>query len=256
MKYIPPFEINNAMLDYVFQIEEKIKLINKKDIFLKKPILRKSNKIKSIYSSLSIEANSLNLNQMMDCINGKKVIGPENEIKEVKNAFEAYKLIHRINPYSLDDLKKLHSTMMRDLISDAGKYRKGEEGVFDGDNCIFIAPLSGMLETLMTDLFLWIKESDVHPLIVSCVFHYEFVFIHPFSDGNGRMARLWQNVILTNWNSIFEFIPIESEIKKYQNEYYNVINECHKNGNSNLFILFMLRMIYNVLEKLINEKSY
>lgn len=253
MKYIPPFNITEEMKHYILLIEEKISNLDKKDISFKNPVLRKCNKIKSIYSSLAIEANSLDLNQVTDCIDGKKVFGPDNEIREVKNAYTAYKLIDKVNPYSLCDLKKVHYEMMKDLVKDAGKYRRGEEGVFDGDNCIFIAPLAGMLDSLMNDLFNWMQNSNVHPLILSSVFHYEFVFIHPFSDGNGRMARLWQNVILTKWNSIFEYIPIESEIKDYQSKYYDVINLCHKTGNSNAFIMFMLKMISNALDKVVRK---
>lgn len=140
------------------------------------------------------------------------------------------------------------------ILDDAGMYRNHGEGVFDGDKVIFMAPSQTLVPSLMTDLFDWLKnDSETHILIKSCIFHYEFVFIHPFSDGNGRTARLWQNVLLTKWNSVFEYIPFESQIQKYQNEYYTTISKCHSNGNSNEFIEFMLRMIDEVLDDVISS---
>ena len=216
------------------------------------PILRKNNRIKSIHSSLSIEANSLSLEQVKDVINGKIVMGPEKEIQEVKNAYYAYSLIKDLDPYNINDLLKIQGIITKNIVPDAGKFRKCNEGVFDDEKCIFIAPPPDKVEELMNALFIWCKDNfkEIHPLILSSIFHYEFLFIHPFSDGNGRTARLWQNVILSNYKEIFEYLPIETQIKKYQQEYYDVIAKCHVDGNSNSFIEFMLRMISEVLNEL------
>lgn len=185
---------------------------------------------------------------------GKFVVGPQKEIQEVKNAYQAYELIKEFNPYRNDDLLKAHRILTNLTIEDNGKYRNHAEGVFDGDKVIFIAPPADMVPQLMNDLFYWLNaDKDVPMLIKSCVFHYEMVFIHPFSDGNGRTVRLWQNVLLTQWNPIFEYIPIESMIQKHQNEYYDSIALCHKNGNYNVFIEFMLKMIDETLEEALNN---
>ena len=253
--YKPPFTITNEILARVSSISEKIGRITATGNLESKPHLRKNNKIKSIHSSLKIEANSLSLRQVRDVISGKVVLGEQKEIQEVKNAYAAYEKVSEIDLYSIATLKRFHGIMTKYVVEESGDFRRGEEGVFNGDECIFMAPPARLVPQLMNDLFKWMEESQdsVHPLILSSIFHYEFVFIHPFSDGNGRMARIWQNVILAKWNNIFEYIPIESEIKDYQSEYYDVINDCHKNGNSNDFIVFMLKMIINALDKVISE---
>ena len=256
--YIPPFDITNIMLDRISSIMKKIgKLDNYKDLN-KMPVLRRNNRIRSIHSSLAIEANSLSFDQVKDIIDGKKVIGPQDEIQEVKNAYEAYKLIKIVNQYSIKDLKKVHGVMTYLTVDESGEFRKGNEGVFDENgNCIHVCPPPEQVDELMKQLFKWMKDNKgiVHPLILSSVFHYEFVFIHPFKDGNGRTARLWQNVILSNWEEIFEYVPIESQIKKYQEEYYSAIANCDHNGNSTEFIEFMLKMIDETLEDLMESTS-
>ncbi len=256
--YIPPFEITNNMLDRVSSIMKIIgKLDNYKDLN-KMPILRRNNRIKSIHSSLAIEANSLSLDQVKDIIDGKTVLGPQDEIQEVKNAYEAYKMIKKVNPYSITDLKKVQGLLTSLLTKDSGKFRKGNEGVFDEHgNCIHVCPPPEQIDELMKQLFGWMKNNKdkINPLILSSVFHYEFVFIHPFSDGNGRTSRLWQNIILSNWEEIFEYVPIESQIKKYQDNYYKVINNCNKAGNSTEFIEFILKMIDETLLDLFNSTS-
>ena len=256
--YIPPFDITNIMLDRISSIMKKIgKLDNYKDLN-KMPVLRRNNRIRSIHSSLAIEANSLSFDQVKDIIDGKKVIGPQDEIQEVKNAYEAYKLIKIVNQYSIKDLKKVHGVMTYLTVDESGEFRKGNEGVFDENgNCIHVCPPPEQVDELMKQLFKWMENNNgiVHPLILSSVFHYEFVFIHPFKDGNGRTARLWQNVILSNWEEIFEYVPIESQIKKYQEEYYSAIANCDHNGNSTEFIEFMLKMIDETLEDLMESTS-
>ena len=253
-KYEPPFTITNIMLDRISSIMKKIgKLDNYKDLN-KMPVLRRNNRIKSIHSSLAIEANSLSINQVKDIIDGKVVIGPKNEIQEVQNAYNAYLKMNEVNPFSIKDLKKIHGILTYLILEDSGNFRNGGEGVFDENgNCIFVCPPPEQVDILMNQLFNWMKtkKDEIHPLILSSIFHYEFVFIHPFKDGNGRTARLWQNVILSNWEPLFEYIPIESEIKKYQEEYYKVIQKCNTKGDYNEFIEFMLKMIDEVLDGII-----
>lgn len=256
--YIPPFTITATMIDYISKIMEKIGKFNNYTRFNKMPILRRNNKIRSIHSSLAIETNSLSLNQVKDVISGKTVIGPQKEIQEVKNAYNAYQMIKKVNPYSISDLKKIHKVLTYLTIDESGEFRKGNEGVFDErGNCIHVCPPPEQVSELINGLFNWMKKrkNDIHPLILSSVFHYEFVFIHPFSDGNGRTARLWQNIILSKWKEIFEYMPIESKIKKYQNDYYESINYCNKEGNSTKFIEFMLKMIDESLDETIKNIS-
>ena len=259
-EYKPPFTITNKILSYVSSISEKIGRITATSSLETKPHLRRNNKIKSIHSSLKIEANSLTLGQVRDVINGKVVLGEQKEIQEVKNAYAAYEHLSKIDPYSIRHLKQFHGIMAKYLVEEAGEFRSGEEGVFNGDQCIFMAPPARLIPQLMNELFEWMKESqgEVHPLILSSVFHYEFVFIHPFSDGNGRMVRLWHTAILAKWKPVFEFIPIESQIEKFQDEYYEVIAKCHIAGESTLFIEFMLSQIDRILDDIsiqISEKN-
>ncbi len=248
--YKPPFTITNEILSYVASISEKIGHITAINNLEAKPQLRKNNRIKSIHSSLKIEANSLSLGQVRDVINGKTVLGEQKEIQEVKNAYAAYEKITEIDPYSINDLKQFHGIMTKYVVEESGDFRRGEEGVFNGDRCVFMAPSARLVPQLMDNLFDWLKEAQrsVHPLILSSVFHYEFVFIHPFADGNGRMARLWHTVILSKWKPVFEYIPIESQIEKFQEEYYSVIAKCHVDGESTTFIEFMLAQVDKILD--------
>jgi len=248
--YKPPYAITNQILSHVSSISEKIGRITATSILETKPHLKKNNRIKSIYSSLKIEANSLSLGQVRDVINGKAVLGEQKEIQEVKNAYAAYERFSEIDPYCINHLKQFHGIMTKYVVEESGDFRQGEEGVFNGGQCIFMAPPARFVPQLMDDLFDWMKEArnNVHPLILSSVFHYEFVFIHPFSDGNGRMARLWHTAILSRWNPVFEYIPIESQIEKFQDEYYNAIADCHVDGSSTIFIEFMLSQIDKILD--------
>ena len=216
-KYEPPYTISNKMLELVSSISEKVGKISSHRELETRPHLRKNNRIRSIHSSLKIEANSLSLAEVRDVINGHLVLGDQKEIQEVKNAYAAYEKISEINPQSMSDLKKIHGIMTYRTVGESGVFRKGKEGVFSGDQCIFVAPPPNMVNELMKDLFSWVKNSEgtIHPLIVSAVFHYEFVFVHPFADGNGRIAK------------------------------------CHVNGNSDVFIEFMLSMIDQVLDEVI-----
>ena len=255
--YQPPFHITNSMLMYVSSISEKVGEINILQNMEAKPHLRKNNRIKSVHASLKIEANSLSLGQVRDVIEGHLVLGEQKEIQEVKNAYAAYQELEKVDPYSLEDLKRLHGIMTRYTVEESGSFRKGEEGVSNGDQCIFMAPPARMVPGLMTDLFDWMEreQKTVHPLILSSVFHYEFVFIHPFADGNGRMARLWHTALLSKWKPVFAYIPIESQIEKFQDDYYKAIADCHKAGNSDAFIEFMLKQIEDILEEISGQPA-
>ena len=255
--YKPPFHITNEILTYVSSISEKIGKISATSNLETKPHLRRNNRIKSIHSSLKIEANSLSFGQVRDVINGRLVLGEQKEIQEVKNAYAAYEKMNDINPYSIKNLKEFHGIMTKYIVEESGDFRKGEEGVFNGEVCIFMCPPARFVPKQMEELFAWMKKSrtSVHPLILSSVFHYEFLFIHPFSDGNGRMARLWHTAILSQWKPIFEFIPIESQIEKFQDDYYEAIARCHVEGESTTFIEFMLMQIDKILDEVSGQIS-
>lgn len=250
--YKPPFDITSKMLALCISITEKIGMINSYQSLKRMPILRKNNRIKSIHSSLLIEANSLSLNEVRDVIAGKIVVGPQKEIQEVKNAYKAYNMFNEFDGYSEKDLLKAHGILTYLVEEESGRYRNHGEGVVEGDKVIFVAPPEDMVPHLMKDLFEWLNNDDETPILIkSCVFHYEFVFIHPFGNGNGRVARLWQNILLSKWNPLFEYIPLESQIQKYQQIYYDKISISHVNGNSNSFIEFMLLMIDETLDLVI-----
>ena len=217
------------------------------------PMLRKANRIKTIHSSLAIEHNTLSLKQVTDIIDGKHVLGAPNEIQEVKNALQAYQLMSQLDAFKEKDLLRAHELMMLALVDNAGCYRHAGVGVFDGDKCIHMAPPADRVPALMADLFEWIKKTDVHPLVSSCVFHYEFEFIHPFIDGNGRMGRYWQTMLLSKWKGIFSWIPVETIVKEHQQDYYDVIAKCDTVGNSTVFIEFMLRCLLDAMKRIEDE---
>lgn len=249
-KYYPPFKITNEMLSLVASIMEKIGKVDSFNNLNKLPILRKQNRIKSIHSSCAIEANSLSFDQVQDVINGINVVGPQKDIIEVQNAIRAYEEIENVNPFDEEELKRIHFTFCKNVVKNPGKYRSGNEGVTDEKgNIVFVAPQPNLVPIHMSNLFAWMKKEfkTVNPLILSSVFHYEFVFIHPFSDGNGRTVRLWQNIILSKWKDLFAYLPIESQIKAYQDEYYDTINYCNQLGDATEFILFMLKLFDEVL---------
>lgn len=253
--YKPPFVVTSQMLNYSISISQKIEKISSYQSLKRMPTLRRNNRIKSIHSSLAIEANSLSLDQTKDVIDGKSVIGPKREIEEVKDAYKAYQIIEEYDAFKEKDLLKAHGIIARSIDKECGSYRSHPEGVKDErGNVIHVAPSEKMVPSLMGDLFEWLKkDKDVPLLIKSCIFHYEFVFIHPFGDGNGRTARLWQNVILMKWNKLFEYIPLESHIYEYQTEYYRAIDKSNKCGNSNSFIEFMLKMIDETIDEVLKS---
>lgn len=255
-RYEPPFEITNKMMRSVSSISEKLGRIEIWRTLERQPHLRRNNRIYSVHSSLKIEANSLSLDNVRDVLNDRVVIGPAKEIQEVKNAFAAYDQINTIDPYSLDDLLRLHGVMTHLTVEESGVFRRGAEGVCRGGVCVHIAPPPEMVLSLMQQLFDWManQREETHPLILSSIFHYEFVFIHPFSDGNGRMARLWQTALLSKWNLLFQYIPIESQIERFQDEYYDAIAISTNRGNSTMFVEFMLDRIDEVLDRVIAQE--
>lgn len=253
-KYIPPFEITNDMFEISTEIMENLGKLSNVNELEKLPRLRKISRIKSVHSSLAIENNTLSIEQVTDILDGKKVLGARDDIVAVKNAFEAYKQLDSVNPYNLKDLLKVHGIMMNCLVEEAGKLRTGNVGVFDEKgNVIHTAPPVQMVNELINQLFYWIKNSDIQMLIKSSVFHYEFEFIHPFRDGNGRIGRLWQTALLASWKPIFKYIPIESVVKDNQEEYYKVIEKSTSEASSNSFILFMLDVINKAIKDIINN---
>lgn len=248
--YTPPFEITSKIIELISNISEKIGEINSLQDSPYHVKLRKENRIKTIHSSLAIENNSLSLKQITAIIDGKRVLGNPNEIKEVKNSIQAYDLLISLNPYKEKDLLKAHKLMMQDLVERNGKYRIDGVGIFDGEKVVHMSPPADRVPELMGDLFKWLKTSDVHPLIKSCVFHYEFEFIHPFQDGNGRIGRLWQTLILKEWKEVFAWLPVETLVKENQKEYYSVLGVSDSAANSTKFIEFMLTLILNTIEEI------
>lgn len=247
--YIPPFTISAKAISLVAEISAQIERYAIRLEQTDNLRLRKINRIKTIHSSLAIEGNKLSENQVRDILEGKKVIAPLREIQEVKNAIRTYDLYSSLNPFSEEDLLKAHGVMMETLIEDAGCYRSGNVGVFSGKTCIHMAPPAHRVSLLMHDLFHWLKNSNDHLLIRSCVFHYEFEFIHPFSDGNGRIGRLWQSLILGKLNPIFEHLPIENLVYANQQAYYKAIGDSNEKAESGPFIDFMLEDILKTLKQ-------
>lgn len=253
-KYIPPYEITDEMLELVSEIMENLGKLSGVNELEKLPRLRRVNRIKSIHSSLAIENNTLSIDQVTDVIDGKRVLGPKEDIVAVQNANLAYRELENINPYSIDDLLKTHGIMMNGLVSEAGKIRTGQVGVYNQDGkVVHLAPPADFVPQQLGQLFDWVKNSNANMLIKSSVFHYEFEFIHPFNDGNGRTGRLWQTALLASWKPIFAWIPIESIIKDNQEDYYNAITLSTSQGKSNIFIEFMLDVINKAIKDIITD---
>lgn len=245
--YIPPFEISSKSINLIADISAQIEryAIRLENEGLK---LRKANRIRTIHSSLAIEGNNLSENQVRDIINGKNVIAPLREIQEVKNAINTYVMYSTLNPFSIDDLLKAHGSMMQALTNDAGRFRRGGVGVFSETGLVHMAPPADRVPQLIADLMGWLASASDHLLIRSCVFHYEFEFIHPFSDGNGRIGRLWQSLILGKLHSLFEHLPVENMVYSNQQEYYDAITESRRKGQCGPFIEFMLGEILSTLK--------
>ncbi len=249
MSYTPTFEITNNIINLVAEISELIGQLKITEALSKNPTLRRENRIKTIQGSLCIEQNSLTLEQITAVIDGKTVLAPPKDIQEVKNAFEIYENTDLLDPYSIDDLCKAHSVLMRGLTADCGEFRNRPVGVVDSKTgeIIHFGTLPDYVPEAIEKLFTWTKNSSLNILIKSSVFHYEFVVIHPFSDGNGRAVRLWHTLILSKQNPFFAWLPIESMIQKRQHEYYAAINYCNTVCSSTHFIEFMLNVIKDTL---------
>ncbi len=245
--YIPLYTITDKTVNLISAITEIITKITINDSMSNNPKLRRDNRIRTIHASLAIENNSLSLDQVTDIINGKRILGAPDEICEVKNAFEAYNKLLELNPYSLKDMLLAHRVLMDELTKEAGTFRCSGVGIFAGEQLVHMAPPASQVPNLIKDLVDWAKKAEVHPLIKSCVFHYEFEFIHPFADGNGRMGRMWQTLLLYKWKSLFGWLPIETLIRERQEEYYKVLGECDHSADSGKFVEFLLTTVYDAL---------
>ena len=245
--YRPPFTVSSKAINLIVKISSQLERFAIKMEQEDTLRLRKVNRIKTIHSSLAIEGNKLSEGEVQAILEGKKVVAPLKEIQEVRNAIKTYELYPRLNPFSIQDLLLAHGTMMAGLVNEAGMFRSGGVGVFDGNKPVHIAPPADRVRDLMNDLFGWLENTDDNLLIRSCVFHYEFEFIHPFADGNGRIGRLWQSLILGLLNPIFEHLPVENMVYANQQAYYNAINKSSDIGDSGPFIDFMLEEILNAL---------
>lgn len=251
----PPYTITDKILSLVASISEKIGEINAHHLYKPATGLRKKNRIKTIQSSLEIEGNTLTEEQITALLENKRIIAPLKDIQEVHNAIEVYERLKQFNPNSLKDLEKAHAILMKDLIDKAGKLRTSNVGIVKGSKVEHIAPSGTMVKGLMNDLFQYLKIDPELVLIKSCVFHYEFEFIHPFLDGNGRMGRLWQTLILMQQYPVFEYLPVESLIKKNQKEYYSKLSESDKKGNSTPFVEFMMGIILEALQQVLQSQN-
>lgn len=244
----PPFTITSKIVNLIAKISEQVGSLNA-SLLNSSPQLRKQNRIKTIAGTLAIEGNQLTEEQITAIIEGQRVLGSARELAEVAGAISAYDALPELQPHKINDLLKAHNLMMSGILLDAGKFRNKAVGIHKGNKVHHIAPPAHQVSGLMADLVNWLKKSQDHPLITSSVFHYEFEFIHPFTDGNGRLGRLWQTLILSKWHPLFLALPLESVIKDNQQKYYQALEQADKEGNSVAFIDFMLLTISETLEK-------
>lgn len=252
----PPFEITNTIIDSVAEIAELVGRLTSTNQLSSNPTLRRSNRIRTIHGSLAIEQNTLSLEQVTAVLDGKHVLAPPKDIAEVKNAYEIYERLDEMDPYSVDDLLTAHGIMTRELVDESGMFRTRPVGVVDQEGRVLhFGTLPQYVPDLVMELLDWVKNSDVHMLIRSGVFHYEFELIHPFADGNGRVGRLWHTLLLSKWNPAFAWLPVESIIHDRQEEYYAAINASNAAGESTVFIEFMLSAIKASLIDAINASD-
>jgi len=247
MTYQPPFTITTEIIDLISAVSERVGFVQR-DFLDASPQLRKANRIKTITGTLQIEGSTLSEEQVSAVLDGKPVLASVGELAEVKGAIAAYDKLNALNPYKQDDLLEAHRLMMADVLKQAGSFRSKPVGVFKDKEVVHVAPPAHKISGLMAELLAWAKQSDAHPLIVSSVFHYEFEFIHPFIDGNGRMGRLWQTLMLAQWKPLFVDMPLESVIKTHQQEYYKALGSADSAADSTVFIEFMLKAILQTLE--------
>lgn len=249
--YEPPFSLTPAILDLVAQIAEEAGRLGLGHAGAIAPRLRRENRIRSIQASLAIENNSLSLEQVTAVVAGKRILGPAREVLEVKNAFSAYEKLPEWKPHSSRDLLAAHGILMKGLADFPGHYRKGAVGIAKGDRIVHLAPPASRVPVLMKDLLAWLRRTKVHPLVASCVFHYELEFIHPFDDGNGRIGRLWQTLILSQWKAPLAWLPVESVIRDRQAAYYDALAESDRTGQSTPFLVFLLSALRDAMAELI-----
>jgi len=247
MTYQPPFTITTEIIDLISAVSEQVGFVQR-DFLDASPQLRKANRIKTITGTLQIEGSTLSEEQVSAVLDGKPVMASVRELAEVKGAIAAYDKLNGLNPYKLDDLLEAHRLMMGEVLTRAGQFRDKAVGVYKGKEVVHVAPPAHKISGLMAELLAWAKQSDAHPLIVSSVFHYEFEFIHPFIDGNGRMGRLWQTLMLAQWKPLFVDMPLESVIKQHQSDYYQALGSADSAADSTVFIEFMLKAILQTLE--------
>ncbi len=245
--YTPPYTMTETITNLIVEIGEKVGSITAWQHMNTNPQLRRDSRIRTIHASLAIENNSLSLDQVTDIIDGKRILGAPGEICEVKNAYEAYERMLSFNPYSVDDLLKAHGILMADLVKEAGRFRSGGVGVFKGGQIVHMASPADMVPQHIANLVHWTETAKAHPLIKGCVFHYEFEFIHPFADGNGRMGRLWNTLLLYQWKPIFAWIPVETVIREKQDVYYDALSEADRIANATPFVEFLLQAILDTL---------
>ena len=254
MGYQPPLQLTHTMMRHVARIGELIgtwKAANQNRLV---PELRRGNRIKTIQASLAVEQNTLTLEQVTAVLAGKTVLGLPKEIQEVRNAFAAYEAMEQWHPHQIDDLLAAHALLLHGLIDDAGHWRSKGAGIYRGEQLVHMAPPASQIPRLMADLFDWLAHSDAHPLIASAAFHYEFEFIHPFGDGNGRIGRLWQTLILSHWQPMLAFLPVETVIKHRQQTYYQLLTESDQKSDCSAFIEFLLQAIEDSLQEAINTQ--
>ncbi len=255
MSYQPPYTITPQILQRVADI---VALLTRWSISVESaqsPQLRRNNRIRTIQASLAIENNTLSIEQVTAVLDGKTVLGLPREIQEVKNAFAAYEQLPVWQPHSVADLLAAHNLLMAGLVDEVGVFRAGSVGVYNDKNLVHMAPPAKRVPALMSDLLAWLETDPVHPLIASCVFHYEFEFIHPFADGNGRMGRLWQTLILSKWQQVLAYLPVESLIRVRQTGYYQALADADKQGDSTVFIEFILQALQDTLTDALTKTS-
>lgn len=255
MKNHPTYIITEKAADYLAKIVETITRLEYGTDFKKDIRLHRENRVKTIYSSLAIEGNALSLDEVTDVVEGKIIRGRQADIKEVKNAYDAYEEIMDFSPYEVKDFLKAHNLMTQGLVEESGRFRKGDVGVFDGDLAVHLGARPQFVPGLVEELFTWAKSSDLHPVLKSAILHYEIEIIHPFSDGNGRMGRLWQTLILAKWNEIFAWIPMETVLFENRDKYYFAISESKRENNSSFFLEFVLSAIYNTLSEQLKHQD-
>ena len=253
--YTPPLTLTPALLSQVAAIAEALGRWSARQDAQPSPRLRRENRIHTIQASLAIEQNSLSLEQVTALFDGQRVIGPARDIQEVRNAITAYEMLPRWEPANRQHLLEAHGLLMAGLIDVPGRFRSGGVGIYRGDQLVHMAPPASRVPALVGELLAWLASSDWHPLIVSCVAHYELEFIHPFADGNGRLGRLWQTLILSRWNALLAWLPIEEVIRSRQQGYYESLGQADRQGDLEPFVAYQLEAIHDALRSEISSEK-